>query len=114
MARVVAGEVESRVQFEAEPTAYRWIFYRGGGDVWVRVLRLAHGGEHDNKGVEIWSAQLPVGVLAGAVIRCFDEVARCYGESAYRSTWGEHFPRAELEDLRRLWEADADAGEPDS
>jgi hypothetical protein len=39
------------------------------------------------------------------VIRCFDQVAEAYGESAYRGKWGEHFPRAELEALRRLWRA---------
>ncbi|MFI5802069.1 hypothetical protein [Streptomyces sp. NPDC051561] len=47
VARLVAGETETRAQFEAEPTAYRWIFYRD------------------------------------------------------RGKWGEHFPRTELESLRR-------------
>ncbi|MFD5113939.1 hypothetical protein ACFWNG_16740 [Streptomyces sp. NPDC058391] len=105
VARLIVGETETRAQFEAEPTAYRWIFYREGNDSWVRVLELRHGSEHDNKGTEIWSAQLPVDTLARTVIRCFDEVARSYGESGYRSKWGEHFPRTELEALRRLWRA---------
>lgn len=30
MTRLVAGETETRAQFEAEPTACRWIFYREG------------------------------------------------------------------------------------
>ncbi|MFJ3617647.1 hypothetical protein ACIPSH_05770 [Streptomyces iakyrus] len=30
VARLVARQTETRVQFEAEPTAYRWIFYREG------------------------------------------------------------------------------------
>ncbi|WP_328494996.1 hypothetical protein OHS59_21225 [Streptomyces sp. NBC_00414] len=105
VARLVAGEAETRAQFEAEPTAYRWIFYREGADSWVRLLELRDGGDHDNKGTEIWSAQLPVDAVARAVIRCFDEVARTHGESGYRGKWGEHFPRTELEALRRLRDA---------
>lgn len=102
VARLVSGETETRAQFEAEPTAYRWIFYRQADDAWIRLLELRHGSDHDNKGTEIWSGQHHVDVLARAVIRCFDEVARTYGESGYRGKWGEHFPRTELESLRRL------------
>ncbi|MER6393139.1 hypothetical protein ABT236_32335 [Streptomyces sp. NPDC001523] len=102
MARLVGGETETRVQFEAEPTAYRWIFHREGESSWIRVLELRNGGDHDNRGTEIWSSQLSTDQLARAVIRCFDEVARTYGESGYRGKWGEHFPRTELEALRRL------------
>ncbi|MGW2817990.1 hypothetical protein [Streptomyces sp. NPDC001415] len=105
MARLVAGETETRAQFEAEPTAYRWIFHREGADTWTRVLELRHGSDHDNKGTEIWSSRLGVDQLARTVIRCFDEVAQTYGESGYRGKWGEHFPRAELEALRHLWHA---------
>lgn len=103
VARLVAGETETRVQFEAEPTAYRWIFYREGDDIWIRVLELRDGSDHDNRGTEIWSSQLGINQLARAVIRCFDEVAQTHGESGYRGKWGEHFPRTELEALRRLW-----------
>ncbi|MFF9244518.1 hypothetical protein ACF1AY_35270 [Streptomyces sp. NPDC014776] len=103
VARLVAGETETRAQFEAEPTAYRWIFYREGKDIWIRVLELRDGSDHDNKGTEIWSSQLGIDQLARAVIRCFDEVAQTHGESGYRGKWGEHFPRTELEALRRLW-----------
>lgn len=105
LARLITGEREASAQFEAEPTAYRWTFYREGDDSWVRVLELRQGSDHDNKGTEIWSAQLPIDALVRSVIRCFDEVARSYGESSYRSKWGEHFPRTELEALRRLWHA---------
>ncbi|WP_369214098.1 hypothetical protein [Streptomyces flavofungini] len=105
VARLVAGETETRAQVEAEPTAYRWIFYREGTDTWTRVLELRDSSEHDNRGTEIWSCQLGIDQLARAVIRCFDEVAQTYGESGYRGKWGEHFPRAELEALRRLWHA---------
>lgn len=105
VARLVAGEAETRAQFEAEPTAYRWIFYREGTDTWTRVLELCHGSDHDNTGTEIWSSQLGIDQLARTVIRCFDEVGQTYGESGYRGKWGEHFPRTELEALRRLWHA---------
>lgn len=103
--RLVAGESETRAQFDAEPTAYRWIFYRHGDDVWIRILVLHDGSDHDNRGTEIWTSQLHIHAVARAVIRCFDEVARTYGESGYRGKWGEHFPRTELEALRRLWSA---------
>ncbi|WP_327180992.1 hypothetical protein [Streptomyces sp. NBC_01334] len=101
--RLIAGETECRAQFEAEPTAFRWIFYREGTDVWIRLLQLAGGSDHDNNGTEIWSTRQSIDAVARAVIRCFDEVARHYGESAYRGKWGEHFPRIELEGLRTAW-----------
>ncbi|WP_208635048.1 hypothetical protein [Streptomyces albovinaceus] len=103
LARLAVGEMESRAQFEAEPTAYRWIFYREDEHVWVRVLELRDGSDHDNKGTELWSSQYAIDELVRAAIRCFDHVARTYGESGYRGKWGEHFPRTELEALRRLW-----------
>lgn len=105
VARLVVGETEARAQFEAEPTAYRWIFYREAADVWIRLLELRRGSDHDNRGTQIWSSQLPIEALARAVVRCFDEVSRTYSESGYRGKWGEHFPRTELEALRRLWHA---------
>lgn len=103
VARLVANDTEARAQFEAEPTSYQWIFYREGENIWIRVLELRNGSDHDNRGIEIWSAQLGIDLLARAVVRCFDEVAGSYGESGYRGKWGEHFPRSELEALRRLW-----------
>lgn len=103
VARLVAGEAETRAQFEAEPTAFRWIFYRADDDVWIRLLELPDGSKHDNVGTEIWSSQQNIDVVARAVIRCFDEVAEKYDVSGYRGKWGEHFPRTELEALRSLW-----------
>ncbi|MFF2410700.1 hypothetical protein [Streptomyces sp. NPDC058092] len=105
VARLVAGESETRAQFEAEPTAFRWIFYREGDSAWLRLLELRHGSDHDSAGAELWSGALSVDGLVRAVVRCFDEVATVYGESNYRSKWGEHFPRDELEALRRIWRA---------
>ncbi|MGW1712707.1 hypothetical protein [Streptomyces sp. NPDC002156] len=110
VARLLYGETETRAQFEAEPTAYRWIFYRQADDTWIRLLELRDGRDHDNKGTEIWSGQLGIDELVRSVIRCFDEVARTYGESGYRGKWGEHFPRIELEALRRLWHAHRSGG----
>jgi hypothetical protein len=101
--RLIAGETECRAQFEAEPTAFRWIFYREGIHVWIRLLELAHGSDHDNTGTEIWSTQQDIDTVARAVIRCFDELAMEHGESAYRGKWGEHFPRTELQALRTAW-----------
>ena len=103
LARLIAGETETRAQFEAEPIAYRWIFYREDEHVWIRILELGDGSDHDNKGAEIWSSQYPIDELARAAIRCFDDVARTHGESGCRGKWGAHFARTELEALRRLW-----------
>ncbi|MET9030445.1 hypothetical protein ABZW96_33230 [Nocardia sp. NPDC004168] len=103
VARVVLGEKETRAQFEAEPTAFRWIFYREGNAVWIRVLELPDGRKHDNAGIEIWSSWQTIETLGRSVIRCFDEVATKYGESGYRGKWTQHFPRSELEALRTAW-----------
>jgi hypothetical protein len=105
VSRVLTGQTEVRTQFEAEPTVYRWVFYRQDTTVWIRIMELSHGELHDNAGTEVWSSWQPVDRLVRAVIRCFDQVADTYGESAYRGKWGEHFPRTELEALRRLWHA---------
>ncbi|MFC9235092.1 hypothetical protein ACFTZK_01260 [Streptomyces decoyicus] len=104
--RLLTGQFETRAQFEAEPTAYRWIFYRQDTTVWIRIVELSHGALHDNVGTELWSSWQPVDRLVRSVVCCFDQVADTYGESAYRGKWGEHFPRVELEALRRLWRAD--------
>ncbi|WP_301549315.1 hypothetical protein [Planomonospora parontospora] len=103
VARLVVGEQETRAQFEAEPTAFRWIFYRGDTDVWIRLLRLPDGSKHDKAGTEIWSSWQTVDSVAQAVIRCFDQVAHSYGESTYHAKWGHPFPRRELEALRAAW-----------
>jgi hypothetical protein len=105
VARLVLGENETRAQFEAEPTAFRWIFRREGDDVSIRLLELSDGGTHDHAGTEIWSSRQTVDALARAVIRCFDEVETKYGVSGYRGKWGEHFPGSELRALRAAWRA---------
>lgn len=95
--RLILGERETRAQFEAEPTAYRWRFHRGDDDVWVQLLQLSDGRRNDNAGTEIWSSWQTTDTLARAIIRGFDEVARTYGESGYHGKWGSPFPRTELE-----------------
>ncbi|MFE2625663.1 hypothetical protein ACFXKH_37280 [Streptomyces caelestis] len=44
-----SGEPETHVQFEAGPTAYRWVFCREGEDVRSRVLELRDDSDHDNR-----------------------------------------------------------------
>lgn len=100
VARLIAGAKQARAQFEAEPTAYRWIFYREGDDVWIQLLQLPDRGRHDKAGTEIWSSWQTTDTLARAIIRGFDEAARKYGESGYHGKWGSPFPRIELEALR--------------
>jgi hypothetical protein len=101
--RLLAGEGEARAQFEAEPTAFRWIFYREGEAVWIRLLQVPDADRHDRAGTEIWTSWQTVDNVARAVIRCFDNVARTYGESGYHGKWCHPFPRAELEALRTNW-----------
>lgn len=101
--RLIAGEKQTRAQFEAEPTAYRWIFYREGDDVWIQLLQLADSGKHDKAGTEIWSSWQTTDTLARAIIRGFDEAAHKYGESGYHGKWRSPFPRIELEALRNAW-----------
>lgn len=103
--RLVLGEAETRAQFEAEPVAFRWRFHRGADEVWIQLLQLPDGRRHDTAGSEIWSSWQTVDTVARAVIRCFDDVAHQYGESAYHDKWGSPFPRPELEKLRTAWKA---------
>jgi hypothetical protein len=108
VARLVAGEVETRAQFAAEPAAYRWILCREGDEVGIRVLYVRDGRDRDDSGSVVWSGRTDVHRLARAVIRCFDEVARTYGESGYHERWGRSFPGTELEALRRISGGPAD------
>lgn len=101
--RVVLYQGETRVQFEAEPTAFRWIFYREGDQVWVQLLQLANGALHDKAGMQIWSSWQTVDTVARAVIRAFDDLAAEHGTSRYQDKWGHPFPTAELEKLRTTW-----------
>lgn len=80
IAPLLTGQVETRAQFEAEPTAYRWIFYRQDTTVWIRIVELRHGALHDNAGTELWSSWQPVDRLVRGKLPCG---AGC----TVRSTW---------------------------
>ena len=82
MARLVLGDLETRADFMAGTTTFRWIFCREGTDVWIRLLDIPDGRTNDSAGTEIWSSQQNVHTLARVVVRCFDEVARKHGEAA--------------------------------
>jgi len=101
--RLILGETETWVQFEAEPTAFRWRFRRDGNEACVQVLQLPDGRQHDEAGAEIWSSRQTIDRVARAVVRCFDDVAHRYGESGYLDKWGSPFPRPELDRLRTVW-----------
>ena len=103
MTRLVLGEAETRAQFEAEPTAFRWNFQRQGDDVSIQLLESPDGRKPDKNATQIWSTLQHITTVARAVIRCFDDVAQKYGESEYRGTWRDHFPRSELEALSTAW-----------
>ncbi|MGH4029226.1 hypothetical protein ACQB60_09865 [Actinomycetota bacterium Odt1-20B] len=107
VARMLADESEMPlqcVQFEAEPTAYRWLLARKGDTVWLRLLALRRAHDHDAAGTELWSGAVSLDRLARAAVRCFDGVATTHGEDGYRDRWGRDFPRRELEALRRGWQ----------
>lgn len=76
------GQAETRAQFEAEPTVFRWIFHRQDATVRIRVLEHRHGGLHDDAYIEIWSSRQELDRLARSVVRCFDEVAAAHGAPA--------------------------------
>jgi hypothetical protein len=101
--RLIAGEKQTRAQFEAEPDGHRWIFHREADEVRLQLLHLADSGEPDKAGTEIWSSRQTIDTLARSIIRGFDEALTKYGESAYQARWGAPFPRAELRALRNAW-----------
>ncbi|OLT23253.1 hypothetical protein BJF79_01795 [Actinomadura sp. CNU-125] len=103
VARLIAGEKQTRAQFEAEPNGYRWIFHREDDEVRLQLLHLADSGEPDEAGVEIWSSRQTIDALARSIIRGFDETMTRYGESAYQARWGSPFPHTELQALRNTW-----------
>jgi hypothetical protein len=114
VARLALGNTDARAEFEAEPTTYRWIFHRIGGDVDIRILELPDFRHADRDGTQIWASRQPLGTLARAVIRAFDEVAWKHGDDRYQDTWREPFPHTELEALRRAWRNRASIAAPPS
>lgn len=76
VAGLLTGESETRAHFEAEPTEFRWIFYREGESVWIRLLQLADFDRHDSASTEIWTSWQTVDTVVRALISCFDDVAK--------------------------------------
>ena len=97
--RLLLGELQARVQFEAEPAVHRWHFDRSGDSV---VIRLYEHPDDRRPGSEIWSTRQPLGTLARATVRCFDTLAH-HGVDNYEREWRRPFPRFELEGLRTAW-----------
>jgi hypothetical protein len=108
VARAVLGATESRAEFEAEPTAYRWIFQRIQAHVDIRLLVLSRRELPDESGDVIWTSRQPIQVLARAVIRAFDAVLTEHGEDGYQANWGRPFPTLELNALRTAWRTHVD------
>jgi hypothetical protein len=100
VARIVIGATEARAEFEAEPTAYRWIFHRDGEYVTIHLLEVPARRLPDGSGIEIWLSRQRLDVLARVVVRAFDAVETEHGEAGYQATWGRPFPRSELNVLR--------------
>jgi len=103
VANLVLGAPETRAEFEAEPTVYRWIFKRHGTNVDIRLLEVPSTKLSDEVGATAWASQQPIDALARAVVRAFDAVAEEHGEGGYRATWGRPFPHIELAALRTAW-----------
>ncbi|MEU8002270.1 hypothetical protein AB0B66_14000 [Catellatospora sp. NPDC049111] len=103
VARIVLGQTHSRVQFEAEPAAYRLNFQRDRSEVDIRLSHVRTRDLPDEAGTTVWTSRQPLTVLARAVIRAFDAVDAEHGEAGYLSAWGRPFPRTELSALRSAW-----------
>lgn len=103
--RLLLTETEVRVDFQAEPTVYRWTFHRADDQVSMRLLQLPGQDWPGRTEQEIWSTRQDLATVVRAVIRCFDDVLHTYGVSGYRGEWGDDFPGAELEALRSAWRA---------
>jgi len=67
VAGLLVGESKTRAQFEAEPTGFRWIFYREDESVWIRLLQLPDSSLPDRAGTEIWTSWQTVDTVARAV-----------------------------------------------
>jgi hypothetical protein len=100
VSQLVAGESETRAQFDAEPTAYRWIFYRHGDDVWIRILerglRAGIGGRTGQKssGSGRWArVQRTSGSHAGPALDRVPVRASLAGDSRAFDVRGERLGR---------------------
>jgi hypothetical protein len=109
VARIILGATDARAEFEAEPTAYRWIFHRRGTDVDIRLLEVPSRRLPDDAGTVVWTSRQTIDTLARSVLRAFDAVKAEHGENGYETTWGRPFPTNELNALRTAWRKPNDA-----
>lgn len=100
---VTQGAATARAEFEAEPTAFRWLFQRCGPDVKISLAKAPDRTSPDSEDTVIWSGCYAVDVLAKAVLDGFDYAVSELGEEDYRSQWGRAFPREDVEALRIAW-----------
>lgn len=103
VAAVTLYETDTKAEFEAEPTVYRWFFHRRADTVAVRLVQSADSRTPEEAGSLLWQSRQPTTVLAKTVLRAFDSVDHDVGEASYRTQWGRPFPRRELEALRAAW-----------
>jgi hypothetical protein len=101
--RLVLGAAEQRVQFEAEPNAFRWIFNQHQDHVDIRLFEVPDDTLPDTAGTTLWTSRQPTSTLARAVIRAFDQVEEEHGEDGYLERWRSPFPGHELDALRAAW-----------
>jgi hypothetical protein len=105
VSRLVLGAAEQRVQFEAEPNAFRWIFNQHQGQVNIRLFEVPDDTLPDTAGTPLWTSRQPTSTLARAVLRAFDQVEEEHGEDGYFERWRSPFPRRELDALRVAWQS---------
>ncbi|MCP2326356.1 hypothetical protein HDA40_004863 [Hamadaea flava] len=96
--RLLLGQPQAEVLFNAEPSIYR-LTLRRTDRLDAATLRLALTGAGDI----FWASEQPLDVLARAVVRAFDAIEVDPGEDGYLARWGRPFPRAELAALRSTW-----------
>ncbi|MFF3227453.1 hypothetical protein ACFYV7_31965 [Nocardia suismassiliense] len=94
-----SGDATARVSFEAEPTAYVWLFDRTDANVHIRLVTLASSDEPDAARTELWSTTQTLDHLVCTVIGAFEDVARQHGDDGYLKKWCGSFPHAELQAL---------------
>ncbi|MFB8280393.1 hypothetical protein [Nocardia colli] len=94
-----SGSATARVYFEAEPTAYVWLFDRTDSNVDIRLVKLADSDEPDDSGTELWSTTQTLNHLACTVVGAFEVVVRQHGDDGYLKKWCRPFPHAELQAL---------------
>jgi hypothetical protein len=111
VSRLVLGAPEQRVQFEAEPNAFRWAFAQHQGQVDIRLFEVPDATLPDTAGTTLWTSRQPTSALAGAIIRAFDQVEEEHGEDSYFERWRSPFPHLELNALRAAWQSTQPAPE---